>query len=122
MSAFLPPIHPQIDNLYILILIILFVLNNSSRRQMKVKSSIKKMCEGCIVTQYNKKYYVKCKLNPRHKQRQRFSTIKEFPSTGYLQTIASMGLKQQNLRIRDIDSLLIWIHNHNHIAGYERKI
>ena len=89
---------------------------------MKVKSSIKKMCEGCIVTQYNKKYYVKCKLNPRHKQRQRFSTIKEFPSTGYLQTIASMGLQQHNLRIRDIDSLLIWIHNHNHIAGYERKI
>lgn len=35
------------------------------------------MCEGCWVSQYNRKYYVRCHLNPRHKQRQKFSTVKE---------------------------------------------
>jgi large subunit ribosomal protein L36 len=44
---------------------------------MKVKASVKKICEGCRVVKYNKKVYIKCNENPRHKQRQRFSTMKE---------------------------------------------
>lgn len=43
---------------------------------MKVRSSIKKMCEGCKIVRYNQKNYVRCKEDPRHKQRQKFSTIK----------------------------------------------
>ena len=41
---------------------------------MKVRSAIKKMCAGCSIKKYNQKAYVVCKENPRHKQRQRFST------------------------------------------------
>lgn len=44
---------------------------------MKVRSSVKKMCDGCKVIKYNKKVYIKCLENPRHKQRQKFSTLKE---------------------------------------------
>lgn len=52
---------------------------------MKVRSSIKKMCAGCRIVRYNRKNYVKCNEDPRHKQRQRFSTAKfeenyQFPS------------------------------------------
>lgn len=43
---------------------------------MKVRSSVKKMCKGCKVVKYNQKTYIKCKENPRHKQRQLFSTAK----------------------------------------------
>lgn len=43
---------------------------------MKVKTSIKKLCPACYITRYNKKNYVRCPENPRHKQRQRFSTAK----------------------------------------------
>lgn len=44
---------------------------------MKVRSSVKKMCKGCKVTKYNQKVYIRCKENPRHKQRQLFSTMRE---------------------------------------------
>ena len=75
---------------------------------MKVKASIRKLCEGCKVTQYNKKYYVRCKLNPRHKQRQKFSTFKEFPDTTKLHDLAQARLVvEEILMIRDLNSLLI---------------
>jgi large subunit ribosomal protein L36 len=45
---------------------------------MKVRSSVKKMCKACKVSKYNQKTYIRCKENPRHKQRQLFSTFKEF--------------------------------------------
>lgn len=44
---------------------------------MKVKAAVKKLCDGCKVVKYNKKVYIKCLENPRHKQRQKFSTMKE---------------------------------------------
>lgn len=43
---------------------------------MKVRASVKKMCEGCKFvrrtkgTQKTKKLFVICDKNPRHKQRQ----------------------------------------------------
>lgn len=37
---------------------------------MKLVSALKKMCEHCYLTRKGKKVYVKCKINPRHKQRQ----------------------------------------------------
>lgn len=43
---------------------------------MKVRSSVKKMCKACKAVKYNQKIYIRCKENPRHKQRQLFSTFK----------------------------------------------
>lgn len=37
---------------------------------MKVRSSIKRICEGCKVVRRKNRLYVVCSLNPRHKQRQ----------------------------------------------------
>lgn len=42
---------------------------------MKVRASIKKMCECCIVVSRTnaigkKKLFIRCKKNPRHNQRQ----------------------------------------------------
>ena len=40
--------------------------------------SIKKICNWCYFTRKaNKKIYVYCKVNPRHKQRQLFSTCEK---------------------------------------------
>lgn len=40
-------------------------------RTFKVRSAIKKKCEHCYIRRKkNKKWYVYCKVNPRHKQRQ----------------------------------------------------
>lgn len=44
---------------------------------MRVKCSVKRLCEGCRIY-VDKKVKVKCHLNPRHKQRQRFSTMSPF--------------------------------------------
>ncbi|RKF62417.1 hypothetical protein OnM2_033073 [Erysiphe neolycopersici] len=46
------------------------------KRGMKVRSSVKKMCEGCkaVIRKGGKRgkgrVYIICKLNPKHKQRQ----------------------------------------------------
>lgn len=42
---------------------------------MKTKRSIKKICDHCYFFKKHKnnKLYVKCPINPRHKQRQKFS-------------------------------------------------
>ena len=43
---------------------------------MRVRMSIKKICEYCFFQRRkNNKLYVMCKINPRHRQRQRFSTM-----------------------------------------------
>lgn len=44
---------------------------------MKVVSALRKRCEKCHIVRRGKKVYIKCTLNPRHKQRQgsEFSTF-----------------------------------------------
>ena len=37
---------------------------------MKVRSSVKRICDGCIIVRRRGKVYVICKSNPKHKQRQ----------------------------------------------------
>lgn len=37
---------------------------------MKVRSSIKKICNACQVVKRNKVLRIVCKKNPKHKQRQ----------------------------------------------------
>ncbi|KAL1737238.1 ribosomal protein L36-domain-containing protein [Schizophyllum commune] len=39
-------------------------------RGMKVRSSVKPMCDGCNIVRRKGRVYVICKKNPRHKQRQ----------------------------------------------------
>ncbi|MFM9965639.1 MAG: 50S ribosomal protein L36 [Planctomycetaceae bacterium] len=37
---------------------------------MKVRSSIRRICEGCKIVRRRGRMYVVCRLDPRHKQRQ----------------------------------------------------
>ncbi|PIS06929.1 50S ribosomal protein L36 [Candidatus Berkelbacteria bacterium CG06_land_8_20_14_3_00_43_10] len=37
---------------------------------MKVRPSIKKICDKCIIVRRKRRVYVLCKNQPRHKQRQ----------------------------------------------------
>ncbi|OMJ17801.1 54S ribosomal protein [Smittium culicis] len=39
-------------------------------RGMKVRSSVKKMCDGCYFARRRKRLFVLCKNDPKHKQRQ----------------------------------------------------
>ncbi|KAH0590765.1 hypothetical protein H2248_000890 [Termitomyces sp. 'cryptogamus'] len=39
-------------------------------RGMKVRSSVKVMCEGCSIVKRKGRIYVVCSKNPKHKQRQ----------------------------------------------------
>ncbi|KAE9462695.1 hypothetical protein C3L33_05382, partial [Rhododendron williamsianum] len=42
---------------------------------MKVRSSVKKMCEFCRTVKRRGRVYVLCTVNPKHKQRQGMSTF-----------------------------------------------
>uniref|UniRef100_A0A803LHA2 Ribosomal protein n=1 Tax=Chenopodium quinoa TaxID=63459 RepID=A0A803LHA2_CHEQI len=42
---------------------------------MKVRSSVRKMCEFCKVVKRRGRVYVLCSAKPKHKQRQGFSTF-----------------------------------------------
>jgi ribosomal protein L36 len=46
---------------------------------MKVKSAVRRLCHYCYMyrKESNRKLYVKCIVNPRHKQRQLFSMALE---------------------------------------------
>jgi large subunit ribosomal protein L36 len=37
---------------------------------MKVRSSIRRICENCKIVRRRRKLFVICKTNPKHKQRQ----------------------------------------------------
>ncbi|KAK9947558.1 hypothetical protein M0R45_003176 [Rubus argutus] len=52
---------------------------------MKVRSSVKKMCEFCKTIKRRGRVYVYCTANPKHKQRQGMSTF------AYQGTDASMS-------------------------------
>ncbi|KAL1406353.1 54S ribosomal protein, mitochondrial [Vanrija albida] len=39
-------------------------------RGMKVRSSVKKFCDGCAVVRRKGRIYIVCSKNPKHKQRQ----------------------------------------------------
>ncbi|CAH0493233.1 unnamed protein product [Peronospora farinosa] len=54
---------------------------------MKVRSSVKRMCDGCKVVRRRRKVYVICDRSPKHKQRQGFHTS-AFASFAVLQDCA----------------------------------
>ncbi|KAI0692773.1 ribosomal protein L36-domain-containing protein [Cytidiella melzeri] len=39
-------------------------------RGMKVRASVKRMCDGCSVVKRKGRVYIICSKNPKHKQRQ----------------------------------------------------
>ena len=45
-------------------------IQKRNSRPMKVRSSVKRICENCKVVRRKGKIYVVCSSNPRHKQRQ----------------------------------------------------
>lgn len=73
---------------------------------MKVRSSVKKMCKGCRVVKYNQKVYIKCKENPRHKQRQLFSTFCP-TSTFPLYPLPAQQILVRPLTFQQIQELLL---------------
>ncbi|KAF6156669.1 hypothetical protein GIB67_017805, partial [Kingdonia uniflora] len=63
------------------------------RITMKVRSSVKKMCEYCRTVKRRGKVFVLCTANPKHKQRQGMST---FASEGILTpAFLETSLKQE---------------------------
>ena len=46
---------------------------------MRVRSAVRRLCKDCRIVKRRKRIYVTCKRNPRHKQRQGFSTIVQQP-------------------------------------------
>ncbi|KAG7397166.1 54S ribosomal protein L36, mitochondrial [Phytophthora boehmeriae] len=48
--------------------------DSRSSATMKVRSSVKRMCDGCKVVRRRRKVYVICDRSPKHKQRQGFHT------------------------------------------------
>ncbi|XP_028801232.1 uncharacterized protein LOC114756454 [Neltuma alba] len=48
---------------------------------MKVRSSVKKMCEFCRTVKRRGRVYVLCTANPKHKQRQGMSTVAQAMSS-----------------------------------------
>lgn len=62
--------------MYKLILLYYRILSTKDKhKKMKVRSSLKKMCEKCKVVRRGKKLMVICPANPRHKQRQGMHTM-----------------------------------------------
>ncbi|KAI0488365.1 hypothetical protein KFK09_028194 [Dendrobium nobile] len=53
---------------------------------MKVRSSVKKLCEFCRTVKRRGRVYILCTANPKHKQRQGIST---FAYEGPLQPVSS---------------------------------
>jgi ribosomal protein L36 len=49
---------------------------------MKVRSSVKKLCEYCRLVKRNNTVYVVCNKDQKHKQRQGFCTLAADQATG----------------------------------------
>ncbi|KDP32414.1 hypothetical protein JCGZ_13339 [Jatropha curcas] len=58
---------------------------------MKVRSSVKKMCEFCQIVKRRGRVYVMCSSNPKHKQRQGFFTF-AYEGTTSTEISANQGI------------------------------
>lgn len=56
---------------------------------MKVRSSVKKMCEFCRTVKRRGRVYVLCTANPKHKQRQGMSTVAQAGSSNTVYVLCS---------------------------------
>nr|XP_043607258.1 uncharacterized protein LOC122579208 [Erigeron canadensis]XP_043607259.1 uncharacterized protein LOC122579208 [Erigeron canadensis] len=62
---------------------------------MKVRSSVKKMCEFCRTVKRRGRVFVLCSANPKHKQRQGISTV-SFPEGSLTSRISEMQITQSS--------------------------
>ncbi|KAL8136108.1 hypothetical protein AgCh_010635 [Apium graveolens] len=62
---------------------------------MKVRSSVKKMCEFCKTVKRRGRVYVLCTANPKHKQRQGMSTFAYEGPLPPLASTAETSVKQE---------------------------
>ncbi|CAL9025811.1 unnamed protein product [Prunus brigantina] len=62
---------------------------------MKVRSSVKKMCEFCKTVKRRGRVYVLCTANPKHKQRQGMSTF------AYQGTVSSMMYAETSAKLEN---------------------
>ncbi|OIS96870.1 PREDICTED: uncharacterized protein LOC109234244 [Nicotiana attenuata] len=65
---------------------------------MKVRASVKKMCEFCRTVKRRGRVYVLCTANPKHKQRQGYST---FASEGLISTTPVMTRVTQDTSVTE---------------------
>jgi ribosomal protein L36 len=78
---------------------------------MKVRSSVKTMCDACRIVRRKGRIYVICKRDPKHKQRQGFHTMTSlihdtnaFPQLqghelDYLNTVLPEGLSDYTVKV-----------------------
>ncbi|KAL9258344.1 Large ribosomal subunit protein bL36-like protein [Drosera capensis] len=65
---------------------------------MRVRSSVRKMCEFCRTVKRRGRVYILCTANPKHKQRQGISTFAhEDPLVSISQGVGQEVLKTENL-------------------------
>ncbi|KAM0043756.1 putative ribosomal protein L36 [Helianthus debilis subsp. tardiflorus] len=75
---------------------------------MKVRSSVKKMCEFCRTVKRRGRVFVLCSANPKHKQRQGLSTI-SFPEASLTSRISEMQMTSSSYQAKDASSFGIGI-------------
>ncbi|KVH87452.1 uncharacterized protein LOC112503602 [Cynara cardunculus var. scolymus] len=67
---------------------------------MKVRSSVKKMCEFCRTVKRRGRVFVLCSANPKHKQRQGLSTI-SFEEGPLTSRISEMQMTRSSYQAKD---------------------
>ncbi|KAK2357865.1 hypothetical protein P8452_77074 [Trifolium repens] len=65
---------------------------------MKVRSSVKKMCEYCRTIKRKGRVYIMCTANPKHKQRQGISTFANDASSHNLSVDISSSSATQEIK------------------------
>ncbi|GAU37053.1 hypothetical protein TSUD_207590 [Trifolium subterraneum] len=60
---------------------------------MKVRSSVKKMCEYCRTIKRKGRVYIMCTANPKHKQRQGMSTFAANDASSHYPYIRAQNMK-----------------------------
>ena len=65
---------------------------------MKVKSSIRRLCVECYLVRRKHRLFVQCRKNPKHRQRQGFSSVSSAdPSTAVLHSPCALHLHSHPL-------------------------
>uniref|UniRef100_A0A7C9E3L7 Ribosomal protein n=1 Tax=Opuntia streptacantha TaxID=393608 RepID=A0A7C9E3L7_OPUST len=77
---------------------------------MKVRSSVKKMCEFCRTVKRRGRVYILCNANPKHKQRQGISTFAH--EATLIPTAANVSSKPEILNNPTLHSRLASLSPH----------
>ncbi|PWA86642.1 Ribosomal protein L36 [Artemisia annua] len=70
---------------------------------MKVRSSVKKMCEFCRTVKRRGRVFVLCTANPKHKQRQGLSTI-SYEEGSFTSRLSEMQMTRSSYQAKDASS------------------